>query len=160
MADDHTDGGVRVLLNQGGGRFAQAQGYAVGERCYAVVAGDFDGDGVTDLATLNRDNLHDVLATFRGQGDGSFAPGVTYPVRPEWGDVSGAPSFLEARDFDGNGALDLLAMPNHGEAALFLNPGNGVFGAARPLEIATFRIPTVGDVNGDGRPDSGVRPRN
>ena len=62
------------------------------------MAGDFNGDGRTDLAVANlNDNTVSVLL---GNGDGTFQPQVTYAV----GD---RPDAIVAGDFNGDGRTDL-----------------------------------------------------
>src|SRR5262249_23187370 len=50
---DHRDGAVSVLLGNGDGSFQPARTYALGMRPEAMVAGDFNGDGVPDLVTAH-----------------------------------------------------------------------------------------------------------
>ena len=72
------DGTVSVLLGNGDGTFQPQVTYAVGSSPDAIVAGDFTGDGRTDLAVANSsDNTVSVLL---GNGDGTFQPQVTYAV--------------------------------------------------------------------------------
>ena len=60
----------------------------------SVVAGDFNGDGRTDLAVANdNDNTVSVLL---GNGDGTFQPQVTYAV-------GNNPDAIVAGDFNGDG---------------------------------------------------------
>ena len=42
-----------MLLGNGDGTFAAQQPFAAGEGPISVTTGDFNGDGVTDLATAN-----------------------------------------------------------------------------------------------------------
>ena len=44
---------VSVLLGNGDGTFAAPLSFAAGDRPYSVTTGDFNGDGITDLATAN-----------------------------------------------------------------------------------------------------------
>ena len=64
----------------------------------ALVAGDFNGDGRTDLAVAN-DGSNDV-SVLLGNGDGTFQPQVTYAVGT-------GPAALVAGDFTGDGRTDL-----------------------------------------------------
>ena len=77
---------VSVLLGNGDGTFQNQVTYAVGSGPDGIVAGDFNGDGRTDLAVANR-NSNDV-SVLLGNGDGTFTapgPSVTTPrPRPSW----------------------------------------------------------------------------
>jgi hypothetical protein len=114
-----------------------------------VAAGDFNHDGVTDLATVNAGNS--TVAVLLGKPDGSFADPVTYSAGT--GIVA-----VAAGDFNGDGKLDLAAADQAANAVSVL-PGNGdgTFGA--PLSYAAGPAPNalaVADFNADGRADLAV----
>ena len=67
---------MSVLLGNGDGTFQNQVTYAVGSEPYAIVAGDFTGDGRTDLAVANCGS-NDV-SVLLGNGDGTFQNQVTY----------------------------------------------------------------------------------
>lgn len=59
-----------VLLGNGDGTFQAPLNYTVpGNQAYWAVLGDFNGDGKTDVATLNSGG---VVSVFLGNGDGTF----------------------------------------------------------------------------------------
>src|SRR5262249_13347763 len=69
---------VPVLLGNGDGSFQAQVPFAVGTRPVALVSGEFNGDGRTDLAVANSaDNTVSVLL---GNGDGTFQTQTTYAV--------------------------------------------------------------------------------
>ena len=68
------------------------------------MAGDFTGDGRTDLAVANGNA--DTVSVLLGNGDGTFQPQVTYAVGIE-------PDAIVAGDFTGDGRTD-LAVANDG----------------------------------------------
>ena len=82
----HGDNDVSVLLGNGDGTFQNQMTYAVGTGPDAIVAGDFTGDGRTDLAVANYGS-NDV-SVLLGNGDGTFQNQVTYAVgtgpTPSW----------------------------------------------------------------------------
>jgi hypothetical protein len=62
-------------LGNGDGTFEPAVNYAVGASPWMVVAGDFNNDGILDLATMaGATNVADILL---GNGDGTFQPAYT-----------------------------------------------------------------------------------
>ena len=69
---------MSVLLGNGDGTFQPQVTYAVGSTAHAIVAGDFNGDGRTDLAVANQ--AGDTVSVLLGNGDGTFQPQVTYAV--------------------------------------------------------------------------------
>ena len=85
----------------------------------ALVAGDFNGDGRTDLAVANSGS-NDV-SVLLGNGDGTFQPQVTYAV-------GSGPDALVAGDFNGDGRTD-LAVANSGsnDVSVLLGNGDGTF---------------------------------
>jgi hypothetical protein len=106
---------VRVLLGNGLGGFeapAGGQGYTAGLYPSDVVLGDFNRDGVPDIATAIRGS--DDVSVLLGRGDGtfgepeSFAAGYTYSVA--------------AGDFNGDGWLDVATgNPVANTASVLLN---------------------------------------
>jgi len=72
---DCNNGVVSSLLGRGDGTFRAATPYSSGgQNAYSVVAGDFSGDGNTDVVVANGDST-DVLL---GNGDGSFQTAIPY----------------------------------------------------------------------------------
>src|SRR5262245_17106453 len=79
--------------------FQYGGNYSTGGYNTATVAtGDFNHDGATDLATVNTGNS--TLGVLLGNGDGTFAALVTYPVGTSIVAVA-------AGDFNSDGKLDL-----------------------------------------------------
>ena len=74
------------------------QPIAAGDDPRSVTTGDFNGDGVTDLATANR--YSDNVSVLLGVGDGTFAAQATYAA----GD---GPRSVTTGDFNGDGVTDL-----------------------------------------------------
>ena len=61
---------VSVLLGNGDGTFQNAVNFAAGFGPHAVAVGDFNGDGLEDLATANSGNSK--ISVLLGNGDGYF----------------------------------------------------------------------------------------
>jgi hypothetical protein len=99
--------GVGVLLGNGDGTFQPVHDY--GSSSYGLVIGDFNGDGILDLAMgLNGTGTGILL----GKGDGSFPTLDNFDAGDLGFDVSAA-DFGNA-SFSSNGRLDLAATTNHG----------------------------------------------
>jgi hypothetical protein len=116
---------------------------------YAVVAGDFNGDGRIDLAVA--DHASNQVSVLMGNGDGSFGPQMTY-------DVGAGPFAVVAADFTGNGRLD-LAVANSGDndVSVLLNKGDGTFESQATYTVGSQPQALVaGDFRGDGRIDLAI----
>ncbi|MFO0609840.1 MAG: FG-GAP-like repeat-containing protein [Polyangiales bacterium] len=121
----------------------------------ATVAGDFDGDGATDLAFASVG----VLAVHRGGPGGPHAiPDASLP----WGalSVAWATSFDGARDLDRDGFSDVVSVEDLGTSLrLQLYPGStrGLAEGGRGPDVPRATPPRapqwIGDVNGDGFDD-------
>jgi len=117
------------------------------------LTGDFNGDGKADLAVGGLASGSNAPATtiLLGNGDGTFQDAVNY--------FTGVvPTSVEARDFNGDGKLD-LAVANYGDdtAGILLGNGDGTF--QDMVDYTTGpgpRIVTVSDLNGDGKLDLAV----
>jgi len=96
---DHT---VTILLGNGDGTFTPVPPPlpATGDGPFAIVAGDFNNDGILDLATAN---FHDNTVTILlGNGDGTFTAASSALA------TGGGPDGLVAADFNGDGLLDFV----------------------------------------------------
>jgi uncharacterized repeat protein (TIGR01451 family) len=132
--------------------FAPAATYPVGTAPSAIIVGDFNGDGKSDLAVANLGSSN--VSILLNNGDGTFQAAATSPAGT-------APQALAAGDFNGDGKLDLVVInqgiPTSGAAgAIFLLPGNndGTFLAPVPIEADQFPVSVaVADLNADGKPD-------
>ncbi len=63
-----------MLLGNGDGTFQPALDYAVGIFPIGVVTGDFNGDGILDLAVTNAGS--NTVSVLLGNGDGTFQSAV------------------------------------------------------------------------------------
>lgn len=140
---------VSVLLQNSDGTLGPKTQFATADGAQSLVVGDFDGDGVLDVAVACSYNYARVgtLSLLRGTGDGGLQPSVEIPC-------GGVPFGIAAGDLNHDGALDLVAVSTR-VASVFLGNGNGTFGAGG-AEFATGPSPNsvaIGDINGDGKPD-------
>jgi hypothetical protein len=144
--------GVSILLGNGDGTFRPPVLYPAGMYPNAIVAKDFTGDGVLDLAIANRDS-NDV-SILRGDGFGGFQPLDVIPL----GDQVEGPSSIMAGDFTGDGATD-LAVVGESTGTISIIAGDGRGGFKPPILITlndafnTLTVLAAGDFTGDGNDD-------
>ena len=152
---------VVVMLGKGGGTFRQPVTYAAGSyQPMSIAAGDFNGDGVVDLAIASQCASSVSCGTGQvsvllGNGDGTFQSPVPYATG------TGASYFVATGDFNGDGILDLaVANQTSGNStvAILLGNGNGTFQAPVPYATgaASAVYLAVGDFNLDGASDLAV----
>ncbi len=120
--------------------------FGAGQAPRSVAVGDFNGDGVADLAIA--DEANGSVSILLGNGDGSFQPAGSYATGTQAQSVA-------VGDFNGDGIPDLaVANWGNGTVSVLLGNGDGTFQSAvnyavglNPHDVA------VGDVNGDGNLD-------
>jgi DNA-binding CsgD family transcriptional regulator len=125
---------------------AEAVAYYTAVPPNPVAVGDFNGDGMPDLAVANRNSME--ISILLGNGDGTFQSPISYPTK-------GAPNSIAVGDFNGDGHLDLAVVhANTTEISIMLGNGNGTFQDAIEHGTGSSHLAIAsGDFNGDGRPD-------
>ena len=141
-----------ILLGFGDGTFAPGKEKELepGAHFSSVATGDFNGDGIFDLALTESSSA--TVAVLIGVGDGTFRRVETLPVGAQ-------PVSVLVADFDGDGVLDLV-VPSAGSDDLsqFSGHGDGTFSPAQRTPLpATVSVSGGGiaaaDLNADGRQD-------
>jgi len=122
---------VGVLLGNGDGTFQDVRYFNAGTAPTALAIGDFNRDGVLDVAAANEASNN--VSILLGDGHGNFTTRYTLPVGK-------APNGIAAADFNGDGRLD-LAVSNSGDQNLTVlyGKGNGDFYRCRPAN-RTFAV--------------------
>ncbi len=110
----------------------QAQAaYGTGKFPASVAVGDFNGDGIPDLAIANYDD--NTVSVLLGKGDGTFQAQTTY------GTGTG-PDSVAVGDFNGDGIPDLaVANDDDNTVSVLLGKGDGTFQRRPRTEPAAAR---------------------
>lgn len=146
-----SQGGVCVVLGNGDGTFQAPVTYSASpgdSNTGHVAIGDFDGDGLLDVAAVNATG--DDVSLFKGNGDGTLSGPVDYGAGL-------SPVGVIAGDFNSDGHLDIAAVSGYGSGyfTVLLGMGGGAFTTSKGY--ATAGTPAygslVGDFNGDGNLD-------
>jgi uncharacterized protein (TIGR03437 family) len=142
ISSDNSGQSMALLLGNGDGTFQPAVYYPIVSKpdsAISGVAGDFNGDGKTDLAFSTVSGL----MTYLGNGDGTFQPPIV-------SSGSGFSGVIAVADFNGDGKPDIVASSG---LMVFLGNGDGTFTPMSKPTAGSFLFLAVGDFNGDGKAD-------
>jgi sugar lactone lactonase YvrE len=156
------DGSVTIFLGNGDGTFTQAAGspttvggpYGIND---AAAVGDFNGDGILDLAVASDDYVYgpSTVTILLGNGDGTFTPANGGSVTVGEGSIS-----VAVGDFNGDGIPDFATVGFYdATVSIFLGNGDGTFAqaASSPITVGSFPYAiSVADFNNDGKTDLAV----
>jgi hypothetical protein len=137
---------VSVLLGRGDGTFAPEIRFDATFQPDSVAVGDFNGDGILDLAVLGRVAGQAKLAILLGRGDGTFLPPQIMTIPFDRGAFP-----VVAGDLNGDGKTDLIVFgANAASFQVLLGNGDGTFtpgGIFSSGEVMNNAL--LVDVNGD-----------
>ena len=146
-----TSGNVQITVTGVHG-FGFGSLTSTGVRASKIIAADFNGDGITDFAIENTVNAGFVVLL--GNGDGTYQNLGTFGATT-WQVAQG----FVAADFNSDGIVDILG-PAYNSGGFVLFPGNGDGTFQAPISYLNNSVYanslTVGDFNGDGKPDVAV----
>jgi hypothetical protein len=132
--------------NPGVLRFAPATTIPIGPYPRGIVSGDFNNDGIPDLAVVAPHSGS--VAVALGQGDGTFGRWLSSPA-------TYSPGIIAIGNFDGQN-LDVVVNDGAGpDALVMLGAGTGYFPNSTPIYVkrGTTGFFAVGDFNGDHNED-------
>jgi hypothetical protein len=148
-----------IFLGKGDGTFATPTptSFTLAYFPTSIVVGDFNGDGILDLAFSDLNGVEIAL----GNGDGTFNETSASPIS-----VPNELYSLQVGDFNQDGKVDLAGLDNYfDEIVLLEGAGNGTFAVvvATPVVSTSFLGPfqiATADFNGDGVPDLAMLTKN
>jgi hypothetical protein len=144
-------GDVSILLGRGDGTFAPERRFDATVQPDSVVVGDFNGDGIPDLAVLGHTPGTTKLAILLGRGDGTFLPPIISSIPLTYGDAYP----VLVGDLTGTGKSDLVVFgPNNASFQVLLSNGDGTFrdGGIYSSGEISFEA-KLADVTGNGKLD-------
>lgn len=158
---------ISVSLGNGDGSFQAPVFYASGGRFpIAIIATDVNGDGITDLLVLNREDFviggaEGNIGVLLGNGNGTFQPVVSFPT----GNLTELAYAFAVADINGDGKKDIVVANScgilrcdQGSFSIVLGNGDGTFQAPQSYLSGGYRAEgvVIADFNGDGKPDLAI----
>ncbi len=143
---------ITVMLGNGDGTF-QTRDLAAPQHMHAMEAGDFNRDGIKDLAIGSENTKFHILL---GVGDGTFVRQPEMTLVPG-GDLFSACNDVDVADFNGDTIQDLVTPLGNGNGnVVLLGNGDGTFRQSFRITQNAVNSPlnlAVADFNLDGSQD-------
>jgi hypothetical protein len=136
---------AEIFLGKGDGTFQPGVNYPFGSAT-SISVGDFNGDGILDLAAIDGGGISILL----GKGDGTFQA----PIHTA--DAGNGPHSLVIGDFNNDGKLDIAVANSELQSfSILLGRGDGTFQSPiQSNQAGTLNSGLVAaDFNGDGKLD-------
>jgi hypothetical protein len=140
---------LSVFLDQGNGSFVAQSTIWNGFSSLGLAAGDFDGDGHTDIA-LGGSDTGEPMSILLGKGDGTFSGQNPYPAA--------GIGRVALSDVDRDGRCEALVAASNPSPAfnvLWHFADGGTLATTIPLDQSPDCL-TVGDLNEDAAPDVAI----
>jgi len=151
---DYLSSQIVTLLGNGDGTFQKPIRFRAPSPI-GLAAGDFNEDGIEDLAVVETGGTGDgAIALFLGDGKGGFKLSASYRIGVASVNVAVA-------DFNGDGHLDVAitdqGFGNPGDVMVFLGNGHGKLGKPTKYKMSGGPVGiAAADLNGDHHPDLAV----
>jgi hypothetical protein len=148
-----TLGSVNVSLNGGEGTFPSTLNLvgaaATGHDPVAIVAGDFNHDGKTDVGVVNQsENNFSIYLNGHFTGPGGFIS-----LKGSFG-TGNSPDCVAVGDFNGDGNPDFVVGSRDGRLAIILGRSDGSILSDQMIQVSgSISGVAIGDFNGDGKLD-------
>jgi hypothetical protein len=145
---------ISVMLGNGDGTFQPARQIDIGTETAKIAVGDFNRDGIKDLAIASSRSRVCILL---GVGDGTFIQQPTLTLIAE-NNLGMDATDVDVADFNGDSREDLVVAValNGSKTAILIGNGDGTFQAPLLITEPNLNIPhqqAVADLNGDGFQD-------
>jgi hypothetical protein len=150
---------VSVYLNQGEIQFAMPRHYAIGHQPVSLAIADLDGDGLPEIAALDRAERDGPaqVSLLRNAGGGGFTSAPAFSIGDQ-------PVALAGGDLDGDGDVDLVALSvnqlsgaaRQGRLTGLINDGAGRLSVRRLSLLPAPVALAAADFDHDGRTDVAV----
>jgi hypothetical protein len=149
-----TSPGVATIFVQNAnspGTFQKGKQFGTDNNPSSIASGDLTGTGTTDLVVANfvAGNISVLLETTPGSGQYQNAMNIS---------TGGTPNEVTLADLNGDGKLDIIAADdaNAGRVVILMQDPASAAHFLAPVALSTTNGAsglTVGDLNGDGKPD-------
>lgn len=137
-----------VAQTCGGVAFGTSASFPAGSGPIASAVGDFDGNGIADVAMANFESAD--ISVFLDDPGTLLGPGTRFPA----GTTPGA---LATGDFNEDTRIDLAVGNRNSRVSILLGTGSGSFFAPTAFPVADSAMSiAVGDLDGDGHSDLAV----
>ncbi len=155
----YSGGQLSLLLGGGDGTFGQPITFDCCGEPRSLATGDFNVDGILDVAIPFRSVYPnpDGVAILLGSGDGTFRRGPTF-FADQFDPPHNNPQFVAVGDFNGDGLPDLAVADNGSEVWILLGTGDDrLFSPGQSFQAGSLVVSmVVSDFNRDGRLDLAV----
>jgi hypothetical protein len=143
---------VDILFGNGDGTLRQAT-IQPGPAFASLTVGDFNGDGVTDVAELltsTSNTIYTSVQILLGASSGTFTQGASLPVVATTATAQGNAGPMAAVSLSDNGPLDLVV--DTSVLSVFQGDGKGNFTPTGSYALTTTPL-LFADLNGNGKQD-------
>jgi hypothetical protein len=153
-----------VLISNGDGTFTSGNSYSLSTNTLAgATLADVNGDGTIDLVVFDQNTISwvdqlnvSIVRTLLGNGDGTFQPPTSVPLGGACG-IFTKRGYVVLGDLNGDGLLDAACSGWGGQIIVYLATSSNTYaGVAHYSTIDGHQNGdafTLGDLNGDSRPD-------